>query len=109
MGLATAGAPASVAAISRRKKIANTATSDRSPATMIRPQWTCRMALMRFSRMKMFQSIREVDSGSSTLFRNSPGVFLFLLLRLYFLSSSRHDIKGDLAALSLAREDGRFL
>src|SRR5215216_3535717 len=39
MGLASSGTPATVAANSRRKKIANTATSERNPATRIRPQW----------------------------------------------------------------------
>src|SRR5262245_38804925 len=56
MGLATSGMPASVAISSRSKKIAKTATSDRNPATTISPQWTSRMALMRFSKGEMLLS-----------------------------------------------------
>src|SRR5215831_7621405 len=71
MGLATSGAPASVAAISRRKKIAKTATSDRNPATTIRPQWTCRIALMRFpQKLNVLEQYEERIARVPTFFGN---------------------------------------
>src|SRR5262245_44772049 len=71
MGLATSGTPASVVAISKSKKIAKTATSDRNPATTIRPQWTCRMALMRFPpKLNVLEQYEERIARVPTLFRD---------------------------------------